>query len=99
MSGRLREAFERQRAEHVRRLNPVGALVTAAIDAFPGDFTLTDLERACPGVSREMVRRVLMDLRRSDKVTCLGRGPGAAWRKKGPEALWARSGSMKPRAW
>jgi len=32
------------------------ALVTAAIDAFPGNFTLTDLERACPGVSRDMVR-------------------------------------------
>jgi Fic family protein len=59
------------------------ALVTAAIDAFPGDFTLTDIERACPGVSRDMVRRVLMGLRRLGKVACLGRGPGAAWRKKG----------------
>ena len=37
--------------------------MSAAIDAFPADFTLLDLERACPGVSRDMVRRVLMDLR------------------------------------
>ena len=49
--------------------------MTAAIDAFPGDFTLTNLERACPEVSRDMVRRVVMNLRRSGKVTCLGRGP------------------------
>jgi hypothetical protein len=53
------------------------------LEQLPGDFTLTDLERACPGVSRDMVRRVLMDLRRSGEVTCLGRGLGAAWRKKG----------------
>ena len=51
------------------------SFVTAAIDAFPGDFTLTDPERICPGVSRDMVRRVLMDLRRSGKVTCFDRGP------------------------
>jgi len=59
------------------------ALIHAAIDSFPGDFTLANIERACPGVSRDMVRRVLKELRRAGRVTCLGRGPGAAWRKKG----------------
>ena len=59
------------------------ALVQAAIQAFPGEFSLGDLERACPGVSRDMVRRVLRNLQRAAKVACLGRGPGAAWRKKG----------------
>jgi hypothetical protein len=59
------------------------ALVEAAIQAFPGEFSLADLERACPGVSRDMVRRVLRNLQRAAKVACLGRGPGAAWRKKG----------------
>src|SRR5262249_20820197 len=66
--------------------SPRGAktsLVEAAIDAFPEQFTLTDLERACPGVSRDMVRRVLRELQRARKVECLGRGPGAAWQKKG----------------
>jgi hypothetical protein len=57
--------------------------VTAAIDAFPDDFTLTDLERACPGVSRDMVRRVLVDLRRSGKVTCLGRRSRSRLAEKG----------------
>lgn len=59
------------------------ALVEASIAAFPGEFTLADLERACPGVSRDMIRRVLRDLQKSEHVTCLGRGPGARWRRKG----------------
>jgi len=40
-------------------------------------------ERACLGVSRDMVRRVLRDLQKARKVECVGRGPGALWRKKG----------------
>lgn len=59
------------------------ALVEAAIEGFPGEFTLADLERACPGVSRDMIRRVLRDLQRAGRVACLGRGPGARWRRKG----------------
>jgi Fic family protein len=72
-----------QRAGQVK--TPRGAktaLIEAAIDAFPGDFTLNDLERACPGVSRDMIRRVLRDRQKAGSVTCLGRGPGATWRKK-----------------
>jgi Fic family protein len=59
------------------------ALVEAAIEAFPGQFTLGDLERACPEVSRDMIRRVLRDLQKGRRVACLGRGPGALWRKEG----------------
>ena len=46
------------------------------------EFYLTDLERACPGVSRDMIRRVLRQLKKDGRVECLGRGPGALWRKK-----------------
>lgn len=59
------------------------ALIAAAVEAYPGDFTLAQLERACPGVSRDMVRRVLRELQKAGKVVCLGRGPGASWRKAG----------------
>ena len=58
-------------------------LIESAIRGFPAEFTLADLERACPSVSRDMVRRVLRDLQKSGKMECLGRGPGAPWRKKG----------------
>jgi Fic family protein len=59
------------------------ALVVAAVDTFPGQFTLDELARACPGVSHDMVRRVLRDLQRAGKVASLGRGPGATWKKEG----------------
>jgi len=59
------------------------ALVEAAIAASPGEFSLSHLERACPGVSRDMIRRVLRDLQKAKLVVCLGRGPGATWRKEG----------------
>jgi hypothetical protein len=65
--------------------SPRGAkkgLVETAIEGFSGEFTLNDLEQACPGVSRDMVRRVLRDLQSARKVQCLGRGPGAHWRRR-----------------
>jgi Fic family protein len=59
------------------------ALVESAVVAFPGSFTLADVERASPGVSRDMVRRVLQRLQREGKVKCIGLGPGARWQRKG----------------
>jgi Fic family protein len=58
-------------------------LVEAAIQRFSKPFMVSDLERCCPGVSRDMIRKVLRDLQKSGQVECLGRGPGAPWRKKG----------------
>jgi Fic family protein len=58
-------------------------LVEAAIQKFSSPFMLSDVERSCPGVSRDMIRKVLRDLQKSGHVECLGRGPGAPWRRKG----------------
>ena len=57
-------------------------LVIGAIAALPAEFTLAQLEQACPGVSRDMARRVLND-EKGITVECIGRGPGAKWQKKG----------------
>jgi Fic family protein len=73
-----------RRAGDVRA--PRGAktqLVEAAIAGFAAEFTLSDIERQCPGVSRDMIRRVLRDLRQSGHVRCRGRGPGARWTRRG----------------
>lgn len=56
--------------------------VLNAIQTFVADFSLSDLEKACPMVSRDMIRRILADLRTAGNVECLGRGPKAKWRKK-----------------
>ena len=56
-------------------------LVLEAIGKMPGTFSLADLERACPGVSRDMIRRVLSS-QKGQTVDCIGRGPGALWQKR-----------------
>jgi len=58
-------------------------LVEQALMGMDGEFGLSDLERACPGVSRDMIRKVLKDLRRAGRLTCTGRGPAARWRREG----------------
>ena len=75
--------FEK-RAGHVKA--PRGAkaeLVLAAIRHEPGEFRLSDIERACPGVGRDWIRSLLSDLKASGKVSCQGKGPGARWRSVG----------------
>ena len=54
--------------------------VFTVIRAQPGEFRLSDLERACPGVGREWIRTLLAKLKKSGEVACQGRGPGARWR-------------------
>lgn len=56
--------------------------VLVALEQLPTEFTLAQLEQACPGVSRDMVRRVLAG-QKGKTVECSGRGPGARWLKKG----------------
>ncbi len=46
-----------------------------------GTFRLSELEQICPGVSRDMVRRVLHEQRAQGIVHCSGRGAGATWSK------------------
>jgi Fic family protein len=58
-------------------------LVLAAIKRFSGEFTVSNLEQECPGVSRDMVRRVLRAQQASGAIECQGRGPAARWIKKG----------------
>lgn len=57
-------------------------LIEAAINNMDGKFTLLELERACPDVSRDMIRKVFSDLQKKGQIECLGKGPNASWRKK-----------------
>jgi Fic family protein len=56
-------------------------IVQNAIDGFIGDFSLTDLEEACPDVSRDWIRAVLQRLRKENKVEAIGKGRYSRWRK------------------
>jgi Fic family protein len=59
------------------------ALVLAAIQNQIGSFGVADLQNACPGVSVDLIRRVLSQLRREEKVRCLSRGRTSQWEKLG----------------
>ncbi|OGQ22807.1 MAG: cell filamentation protein Fic [Deltaproteobacteria bacterium RIFCSPLOWO2_02_FULL_44_10] len=82
----LKEAYKEfeKRAGQIKE--PKGAkteLIEAAIRSLGNGFTVSDLEKSCPTVSRDMIRRVLHNLKKAKKVECLARGPGATWKQKG----------------
>jgi Fic family protein len=73
-----------QRAGQIKA--PRGAkseLLHQTVENLTGDFTVTELERLCPGTSREHLRRLLKEMKLEGLITCIGRGPGAKWRKEG----------------
>jgi Fic family protein len=57
------------------------ALIEAAIARQPGDFSFSDLQNECLGVGVDLIRQVLKRQKKVARLTCLGRGPAAKWRK------------------
>ena len=58
-------------------------MVQDAISHFLGEFTIKDLERACPTVGRDMIRLVLKELRAEGQIEPIGKGRGAKWKRTG----------------
>ncbi len=61
---------------------PKGAkaeLIRNAVRKHPGEFRLSDIERACPGVGREWIRTVLAEMKKDGELECKGRGVAARW--------------------
>jgi hypothetical protein len=59
------------------------AMIEQAIDRMPSTFGISDLERACPSTSRDMIRVVLNRLRDEGALVCKGTGRKAVWEKRG----------------
>lgn len=51
------------------------------IGDMPKEFSIGELVKLCPGVSRPMIRHVLDTLRKEGKLESLGTGRSAKWRK------------------
>lgn len=58
-------------------------MVHHAILAIDKEFTVADIEKKCPAVSRDMIRTVLKAMQKNSVIECIGRGPGALWKKRG----------------
>jgi len=56
-------------------------IVIKAIESQHGDFSISDIERACPNVSRVMIKRVLLQMQKDKKIKCLGKGQSAKWQR------------------
>ena len=68
--------------------SPRGAkseIIVSTVKKFSGPFHISDVQRECPVVSLDLIRRVLKDLRSSGEVECLGRGQNAKWQRKEKE--------------
>ena len=58
-------------------------IVIQTIDNQIGEFSISDIERLCPGISRDMIRVVFRQLQKEKKIACLGKGRSAKWKRIG----------------
>lgn len=84
--GTINSAYKEfeQRAGSVK--SPKGAkteIVIQTISNQQGEFSRSDIEQLCPGISRDMIRLVFRQLKKEKKITCLGKGQSAKWRRIG----------------
>lgn len=56
-------------------------MILNAIDGMIADFSVSDLERACPMVSLDMICHLLAKLRKEEKIELVQMGKFAKWRK------------------
>ena len=57
------------------------ALLIKATDGQQGEFSISDIERACPTVSRVMIKKVFLQMQKDKKIKCLGKGQSAKWKR------------------
>ena len=55
-------------------------IVTQVIERQIGEFSLSDIERECPAVSRDMIKIIFRELQKAKKIECLGKGKSAKWK-------------------
>lgn len=59
------------------------AMVLEAVRHLPDGFRMVDVERMCPNVGRDMIRKVLNRLKKDGLVEPEGKGPASVWRRRG----------------
>lgn len=71
-----------ERAENIKPTRGFKThIVIQAIERQIGEFSLGDIERECPTVSRVMIKKVLLKMQKEKKIKCLGKGQAAKWKR------------------
>jgi len=73
--------FERRANVVVSGRGSKTEIIVKTIENFIGNFTIGDIEKACPLVSRDMIRHVFKQLREKNKIEAISKGRYAKWRK------------------
>jgi len=80
----LKTAYKEFEERLVRVKSPRGEkseIVMRAFDHAPETFRIADIQKECPGVSTDMIRKIMKKLRAEKRAECLGRGRDSQWRK------------------
>ena len=84
--GTLNSAYRefQERAVNIKSIRGAKTeIVIQAINHQWGEFSISDIEKLCPGISRDMVRVVFRQLQKEKKIACLGKGQSAKWKRIG----------------
>lgn len=54
-------------------------IVVKTIESQLGEFSISDIQAACPNISRIMIKKILMKMRDGKKIKSLGKGQSAKW--------------------
>jgi hypothetical protein len=57
-------------------------MVLQAISSFFGEFSIKDIQNACPHVSIDLIRAILKQEKAKGAIVSLGRGPQAKWKAR-----------------
>jgi Fic family protein len=75
------DEFERRANVVVSGRGSKTEMIVKTIENFIGNFTIGDIEKACPLVSRDMIRHILKQLHAKNKIEAISKGRYAKWRK------------------
>ncbi|MFH1226408.1 MAG: Fic family protein [Planctomycetota bacterium] len=75
--------FEQRVGTITSRRGAKTIMVEETIKNLPDTFGISDVERLCPAVSRDMIRTILNRLRQEGHLICKGTGRRALWEKRG----------------
>jgi Fic family protein len=75
--------FESRAGKFIKAKGAKSSFVEQAVENMPETFRISDIERACPDVGRDMIRVVLNKLRKQGRLASSGTGRSAVWNKRG----------------
>lgn len=81
------QEFERRVGTITKTRGMKTSIVEETIENLPMTFSISDIERLCPSVSRDMIRVILNRLRNEGSLFCKGTGRSAFWEKHGNEGV------------